>query len=696
MKTKIILSITTILLLILMGSCKKDDFEETEGVCPVVISTIPTNGATNVPLDQVISVTFNEEMNANTINNVTFTVTGSSAISGTIVFQGTTATLTPDSPLTSNTTYTGKVTTGVKDINGNALQTDYIWTFSTGDILSPLVIITDPANLEIDVNINKVITATFNMPMDALTFNATTFKISQGGTDITGSVSYTGVTASFTPTAMLSSNTTYTAVLTKNIKNADGVNLDSDYVWTFTTGEDVALMVISTDPSNNAIDVGLQKIITATFSEPVNGLTINSSSFTVRQGANVVTGTVTYSASTATFTPVQPLLTGSVYTGTISKSVTTIGGVSLTADYIWSFTTESGSTPIVVSTDPKANEMDVVINKTVTATFSEFMNSTTINNTTFTVNQGANKITGTVTYSGTTASFDPATNLLPGTTYTATITTGAKNGNGISLANDYIWNFTTGASVAPTVISTDPANNATNVNANKVVTASFSVVMDESTLNENTFYIQNGTNKIAGTVTYTGTTVSFKPSSNLQAGITYTATITTGAKNLNGTPLTTDYVWVFSTGAALAPTVISTDPAHNATGVNINKTVTATFSTAMDQNTIKGNTFTLKNGASAVAGVITYSGTTASFNPSTNLLSGTTYTATVTTGVQNTSGTPLAQNFVWTFTTAAAVPPTIVSTSPANNATGVNPDKTITVLFSEPMNQSTINGNTFY
>ncbi len=200
-----------------MGSCKKDDFEETEGVCPVVISTIPTNGATNVPLDQVISVTFNEEMNANTINNVTFTVTGSSAISGTIVFQGTTATLTPDSPLTSNTTYTGKVTTGVKDINGNALQTDYIWTFSTGDILSPLVIITDPANLEIDVNINKVITATFNMPMDALTFNATTFKISQGGTDITGSVSYTGVTASFTPTAMLSSNTTYTAVLTKNI-----------------------------------------------------------------------------------------------------------------------------------------------------------------------------------------------------------------------------------------------------------------------------------------------------------------------------------------------------------------------------------------------------------------------------------------------------------------------------------------------
>ncbi|MBK8371050.1 MAG: Ig-like domain-containing protein [Saprospiraceae bacterium] len=72
--------------------------KQKKGVCPVVISTIPTNGATNVPFDQVISVTFNEEMNANTINNVTFTVTGSSVDLRTIVFQGTTATLTPDSP----------------------------------------------------------------------------------------------------------------------------------------------------------------------------------------------------------------------------------------------------------------------------------------------------------------------------------------------------------------------------------------------------------------------------------------------------------------------------------------------------------------------------------------------------------------------------------------------------------------------
>ena len=54
----------------------------------------------------------------------------------------------------------GKVKTTVKDKTGNALQADYIWTFSTGAIISPMVILTDPAHNEINVNLNKVVMAT--------------------------------------------------------------------------------------------------------------------------------------------------------------------------------------------------------------------------------------------------------------------------------------------------------------------------------------------------------------------------------------------------------------------------------------------------------------------------------------------------------------------------------------------------------
>ena len=55
-------------------------FQEIDGVCPVVTNTSPLNGATNVPLDQLITVSFNEEMNPETINQTSFTVNGAHLI----------------------------------------------------------------------------------------------------------------------------------------------------------------------------------------------------------------------------------------------------------------------------------------------------------------------------------------------------------------------------------------------------------------------------------------------------------------------------------------------------------------------------------------------------------------------------------------------------------------------------------------
>jgi hypothetical protein len=50
------------LLVTFMSSCK-DENVEVIGVCPLVISTNPANLAINVPLNQIITATFNEEMN---------------------------------------------------------------------------------------------------------------------------------------------------------------------------------------------------------------------------------------------------------------------------------------------------------------------------------------------------------------------------------------------------------------------------------------------------------------------------------------------------------------------------------------------------------------------------------------------------------------------------------------------------------
>ncbi|MEK7786924.1 MAG: Ig-like domain-containing protein, partial [Chloroflexota bacterium] len=100
--------------------------------------------------------------------------------------------------------------------------------------------------------------------------------------------------------------------------------------------------------------------------------------------------------------------------------------------------------PSVVSTSPVINETDVSIDKTVTAitaTFSECMDATTLNSSTFTLS-GA---TGTVSYDSSTktATFTPSSNLSYETTYTAAITTGVKDLSGNAMASNYTWSFTT-------------------------------------------------------------------------------------------------------------------------------------------------------------------------------------------------------------------------------------------------------------
>ena len=104
--------------------------------------------------------------------------------------------------------------------------------------------------------------------------------------------------------------------------------------------------------------------------------------------------------------------------------------------------------PSVISTDPINNTTDVVLNKIITATFSEVMDPLTINTSTFKVKNDGIAVDGTVSYSGNTATFIPLIKWTEGTGYTASITTRAKNLNGIALESIKEWSFTTGNTTA--------------------------------------------------------------------------------------------------------------------------------------------------------------------------------------------------------------------------------------------------------
>ncbi len=112
----------------LSGITSITDEDEIDTTLPIIISISPSNGEKNVPVNSSIIVTFSEPMDELSINNSTFIVNG---IIGSITYQGTQAIFTPSSNLVKNMTYTVTITTGVKDLSGNAIKQNYLWSFDT-------------------------------------------------------------------------------------------------------------------------------------------------------------------------------------------------------------------------------------------------------------------------------------------------------------------------------------------------------------------------------------------------------------------------------------------------------------------------------------------------------------------------------------------------------------------------------------
>ena len=234
-----------------MIGCSDDDNNTpvaTDIIPPTMSLSVPAADATDVAINRAITVTFSEAMNASTINGTSFTVTGpgGSSVTGLVTYTtvGRSASFVPTSDLAASTGYTATITTGAKDLAGNALANNYTWDFTTGtdaDNTPPTVSSTDPGLGAVDVFLSKRISITFSEPMDPLTITSANITLADGATPVAGSLTYLGLTATFTPTgSLLTTNTTYTATITTGVTDLAGNALASNLEWGFTTIATVA------------------------------------------------------------------------------------------------------------------------------------------------------------------------------------------------------------------------------------------------------------------------------------------------------------------------------------------------------------------------------------------------------------------------------------------------------------------------
>ncbi|MHB8845347.1 MAG: Ig-like domain-containing protein [Nitrospirota bacterium] len=333
----------------------------------------------------------------------------------------------------------------------------------------------------------------------------------------------------------------------------------------------------------------------------------------------------------------------------------------------------------VTSVTPANATPGVAINWKVLATFTEPMDSASITAPgTFTVTGPfVTPVLGTVTYDGPsmTAIFTPTGNFASNTTYNVMISTAAKNMAGVALASPYVWNFSTAVTLdttAPLVSFTAPASGDASVAINRKIVATFNEAMDPLTITAATVLVTGPGGTVPGVVTYAAGSyaATFTPTGSLASSATYTVTLkgAAGVTDLAGNPMAADFTWSFMTVAApdiTAPTVNSTNPAHPAVNVPVNKVINTTFSEAMDPLTIITANYTLMKGATPVPGTVAYDALNniAIFTPLSLLIPNTTYTALITTGARDLAGNALASGVIlnpWTFTTVAAPGPAIV------------------------------------
>jgi methionine-rich copper-binding protein CopC len=379
----------------------------TDTTPPTVTSTSPAANATGVPNTTTVSATFSEPVQPATVTFSLKNPAGTTVVASQSYDSASrTATLTPSSALADSTQYTASVS-GAQDAAGNTLAQPVTWTFTTASAAAC------PCSLWP----SSAAPATANVADGSAVELGVKFRSSSSGS-ITGIRFYKG-----------SQNT--------------GTHIGS--LWS-SAGTRLATATFSGESTS-----GWQQVL---FSAPV-AISANTT-YVASYHTNVGFYSATSSglASAVTNGPLTAPASGSsggngVYLyGGGGFPTNTFQATNYWVDVVFSTSATDTTPPTVVGTTPAAGAGGVSTNTTISATFSEDVQPSSI---AFTVTgAGGAAVPGTVSYSSTTltATFRPSATLANSASYTATIS-GATDLAGNVMAGRTSWTFSTAAPPPP-------------------------------------------------------------------------------------------------------------------------------------------------------------------------------------------------------------------------------------------------------
>ena len=698
------------------------------------VAVNPFPNATNVPLNTIIQVEFNQPVQAGTVScggntgSVTLYQSSTSTYltpNCTVIGGGQVINIAPTSNLVSGSQYQVKVSGSVTNTKGVPVQA-FTSNFTAGtsvDNAAPTIVSEAPNNNATNVGTNAFVSVNFNKAINPVSVSGSTIQLTGGSvTEVPSSISFTPdyTRVTIVPQAPLPPSTAMTLAVNAVTSQA-GVSVATK-TTTFTTAAQpdfVAPYVVNSSVQNGQTNVPVNSAFSMQFSKPMDIGSFKPSNVYVSGGItnSIIPTTISWSAdqTTISLVPSSPLNVGDGYS-LCSSSMTDLDGnpqQSFCANFTAAFTPNTNP-PTVVNTSPESATSQVPTNSPVQVLFNEPIQPTSIGQVT--LKTGGNVVAATLSFSDANQllTLMPTLPLIANTSYTITIT-GVKDTAGNQMVGTVANSFNTGSTFdlsAPSVVASDPAPDTTGVGTNVAPRVIFSkrlnplsvVSSSNEVYNQGSVQLLNSATGVFVPVTVSlssdRTMATLTPISPLTPNTQYELYLGESANYYDlagnsGIPYTSYFTT--DSGADTTPATVSTiSPVNNQTGVPVNAQVVAVMSDSIDPTTVTNSSITVTpSGGSAVAGTVTLAsdGVTLTFVPISALTNAKLYNVTVG-GFNDVQSTPVT-TFTSSFTTGSAsygsASFTLVSNNPASGAKNVSVTSPVTFTMSNLINPASVN-----
>lgn len=691
---------------------------------PEIDSFDPVQNATNVSLDQSLTLTFNQPINKGTGGIVQIIKDSDQSVFGdyyiSVGFTSTEVTVSGNQ-LIINPQIDFEAGELYYVIIGNNAIDAFVgidnspsnnWRFTTLEP-APSIVSYDPAQGAIGVAPNKILT---------LTFDGTISKGSGGIVEVIRSsdLSILGsylISTGFTSTEItisgnqliinpipnfIESEEYYVTIANGAINGFDGIDNSSGNNWRFTIANP-PMEITNYNPIQNATNVSLDQSLTLTFNQPINKGTggiiqiirdSDQSVFGDYYMSNGFTSSeITVNGNQLIINPQFDFEEGELYYVLIgSNAINGFSGIDNSSSNNWRFTSLVLG-PVVVSFDPQQDATGVEVDKILTLTFDK------------TISKGAGGViqvvrtsdesligdywvspyftNGEVTFVGNQLRINPVLNFIESEEYYVTIEPGAISGfGGIDNSESNNWRFIV-ANPILTVSSYDPELDAEGVPKDKTLTLTLSRSINKGTGGPIQI-IKGSDQSVFGdyymSVGFTSSEISvnsnqliINPQLDFEEGELYYVLIGNNAiEGFAGIDNTELNNWRFTT-AASGLVVVEFDPPKDEIGVEIDKVLTIIFDKIASKGPSGGGVQIIRSSDDVIfdeywvasyftSPEITVTGNQMIINPTKSFLEGEEYYVIVEPGaIIGFDGIDNSEGNNWRFTTIVpAEPPTII------------------------------------